>query len=41
VPGLGASKLSQLEDNPGAMEVRLSAEELKLLGERSPHGLTR
>jgi aryl-alcohol dehydrogenase-like predicted oxidoreductase len=34
---LGASKLSQLEDNLGAIEVRLSEEELKLLGEKSPH----
>ncbi|WP_394828207.1 aldo/keto reductase [Pendulispora albinea] len=34
---LGASKMHQLEDNLGALQVKLSAAEMKTLDERSPH----
>lgn len=34
---LGASKLSQLEDNLGALELALSADEFRALDEASPH----
>ncbi|RKH13966.1 aldo/keto reductase [Corallococcus sp. CA053C] len=36
---LGASKLSQLEDNLGALKVRLSDEQVRRLDEVSPHAL--
>jgi len=34
---LGPSKLTQLEDNLGALDVKLSDEEMRLLDEKSPH----